>query len=271
LRRTIPGFEAQDGMGCYPLFSCRDWSLLPVDMDALRGDLVSLALVADPFGNYDVAQLEACFDVVVPYKSHFVVDVRQPAERFVSQHHRRAVRKALREVEVEPYSDPLGFLDEWTRLYANVVEKYEVTGIRAFSRETFAKQLTLPGTVLFRAMHDRKTVAADWYCVQEDVAYAHLAACTPRGYRIGAAYALQWTAITYFADKVRWINLGGGAGLAADGRDGLSRFKQGWSTGTRNAYFCGRILDGKKYEQIVRAKGTVTTDYFPAYRAGEFG
>ena len=270
MRRTIPSFADQDGMGCYPLFACRDWSRLPIDLDTLRGELVSLALVADPFGDYDVTQLQACFDIVVPYKSHFVVDMRQPLEGFISHHHRRAVRKAVQQVDVEPCLDPPQFLDDWTRLYANVVAKYGVTGIRAFSREAFARQLRVPGTVIFRAVCQGETVAADWYYVQGEVAYAHLAACGLSGYEVGAAYALQWMAIKYFVDKVRWLDLGGGAGLAADDRDGLSRFKQGWSTGTRCAYFCGRVFDQNKYEQIVKAKERAMTGYFPAYREGEF-
>jgi len=36
------------------------------------------------------------------------------------------------------------------------------------------------------------------------------------------------------------------------------------------AYFCGRVFDGEKYEEIVRAQHTPPTGYFPAYRAGEF-
>jgi hypothetical protein len=53
--------------------------------------------------------------------------------------------------------------------------------------------------------------------------------------------------------------------------DGLSRFKRGWATGTRTAYLCGRVLDRREYERMVRAAGAGTTAYFPAYRTGEFG
>ena len=40
LKRTIPGSAALDGMGCYPLFACRDWARLAEDIDALAGELV---------------------------------------------------------------------------------------------------------------------------------------------------------------------------------------------------------------------------------------
>jgi len=270
LRRQIPGFADHDGMGCYPLFACRDWSLLPADLDSLRGDLVALALVADPFGQYDVAQLRSCFDIVIPYKSHFIVDLDRSVENVASRHHRYEARRALREVQVEPCPDPRQFLEEWVQLYANVIQRYEVRGVRAFSREAFERQLAVPGTVIFRAIYKGVTVAADWYCVQGEVAYAHLAACAPSGYEVGAAYALLWAAIKYFGGRVRWLDLGGSAGLGADGRDGLSFFKRGWSTETRSTYFCGRILDPPRYGQIVHAKGESPTTYFPAYREGEF-
>jgi hypothetical protein len=86
-----------------------------------------------------------------------------------------------------------------------------------------------------------------------------------------ASFALFWSAIHYFKDRVEWLNLGAGAGLKDNSADGLTRFKAGWSTGTRTAYFCGKILDGEKYAELVRAQGIGSTSYFPAYRQGEFG
>src|SRR3990172_4731763 len=47
LERTIPGSESRDAMGCYPLFACRDWSRLPMDLEDLARDLVSVSLVTD--------------------------------------------------------------------------------------------------------------------------------------------------------------------------------------------------------------------------------
>ena len=78
LERRIAGTEARDAMGCYPLFVCQDWRALEADLDELDG-LVSLALVSDPFGDYDEDVLRRCFrDVLVPFKPHFVTDVSRP-------------------------------------------------------------------------------------------------------------------------------------------------------------------------------------------------
>jgi hypothetical protein len=73
--RSIPETDARDAMECYPIFSCRDWSLLGDDLENLGHDLVSLVLVADPFGNFTEQLLRETFaDLLVPFKEHFVVD-----------------------------------------------------------------------------------------------------------------------------------------------------------------------------------------------------
>jgi hypothetical protein len=271
LERPISGFAHHDGMGCYPLFACRDWSQLNADLDSLRDALVSLAIVADPFGEFDLTYLQRCFDVVLPFKQHFIVDLRQPRDHTVSKHHRRHALKSLEEVHVERCHDPSSFLDEWVNLYASLVENKRLRGIKAFSRTAFAKQLSTPGSVLFRAVYRGTTVGADWYYLQGDVSYGHLAAFRPEYKKLAVSYALQWFAIEYFASiETRWLDLGGGAGVSGDETDGLSFFKRGWSTGTRTAYFCGRVFDHSRYSEAERASNVSGTTYFPAYRKGEF-
>jgi hypothetical protein len=109
-----------------------------------------------------------------------------------------------------------------------------------------------------------------WY-VQHEVGYYHLGAYNQRGYALQASFGLFWRAIDYFATKgLRWLNLGAGAGTETPTDSGLSKFKRGWATGTRTAYFCGRIFDPVTYREITEAGGCTATDYFPAYRQGEF-
>jgi hypothetical protein len=270
VQRRIPGSSYDDAMGCYPLFTCHDWSQLGADLELLENDLVSLALVTDPFGRYSPADLNACFDVVTPFKEHFVVDLHHSLDFIMDRRLRKQVRRARRDVEVERCMDPIAFLDEWLALYAVLVERHRLTGIKAFSREAFAKQLSTPGTVLFQAVANGVTIGADWYYVQGDVAYGHLAAFNSVGYQVGAAAVLQAYAIEYFTNQLRWIDLGAGSGSAAKD-DGLSFFKRRWSTGTRTAYFCGRILNQKRYAEVTLIKGSPMTVYFPAYRHGELG
>lgn len=273
LERQIPGFPDHDAMGCYPLFCCQDWSQLDADLEDLGDELVSLALVTDPFGEYSPDYLNRCFkDVVIPFKDHFIVDLGCPLDTFVSSHHRRYARKALQDVQIERCQNPTQFNDEWVNLYATLIGRHNIKGILAFSRLAFAKQLKVSGLVMFRAIYREATVGMTLWYIQKEVGYYHLAASSDAGYELRASFALFWSAMEYFAAQgLLWLNLGAGAGIKDNGTDGLSRFKRGWSTGTRTAYFCGRILDPERYAEIVKAKGVTPTDYFPAYRKGEFG
>jgi hypothetical protein len=271
LQRQIPGLRYYDGMGCYPIFACQHWSRLHSDLESLRSELVSLSLVADPFGEYDLAYLNKCFDVLVPFKRHFVINLSRPMNTFVSSHHSRYARKALREVYVERCQNPARFINEWVELYNRLIERHDIRGIPAFSRGSLAKQLKVPGIVMFRAAHEDTTVGITLWYIQGNVGYYHLAAYSDAGYELRASFALFWSAIEHFAsNKLQWLNLGAGAGVKSSSADGLTRFKRGWSTGTRTAYFCGRIFDKAKYSEVAKVKGVLASDYFPAYRYGEF-
>jgi hypothetical protein len=271
LERPINGFPYYDAMGCYPLFVCEDWSQLNADLEQVGKHLVCLSLVTDPFGEWNSENLHQWFpELVIPFKQHFVIDLSQAPETFITSHHRRNVRKALQEVRIEECADPVSYLDDWMVLYQTLVKRHTVTGMAAFSRESLAGQLSVPGTVAFRALHHDATVGMLLWCGQGNRSYYHLGAYSPLGYELGASFALFDYSIKYFAEReFRWLNLGAEAG-AAGGDSGLRRFKQGWSTGTRTVYFCGRVFDRTKYEEIILAKGVPPTNYFPAYRLGEF-
>ena len=272
LERNIRDFTYSDAMGCYPLFVCQDWSQLKADLESVGKDLVSVSLVADPFGKYDVDYLRECFpDVTTIFKEHFVVDLSRPLDSFIHSHHRRNARRALGELRVEKCANPIDFLQDWTTLYSTLVTRHDIRGISAFSPGSFARQLQVPGIVAFRAVRDSATVGMVLWYQQEDRAYYHLGAYSEIGYDLRASFALFNHALDYFArNNFAWLNLGGGAGTEPGPEAGLSRFKQGWSTGVRAAYFCGRVFDKDAYQRILENRGLPPTQYFPAYRAGEF-
>jgi hypothetical protein len=130
-------------------------------------------------------------------------------------------------------------------------------------------QLRVPGIVAFRAVTGATTVGMTLWYVHGDVGYYHLAAFDEVGYRTGASYALMSASMEQLADEISWLDLGGAAGLYPDASDGLARFKRGWSTGTRIAYLCAAILDGRRYDELVNATGRSGSSYFPAYRRQE--
>jgi len=272
LKRPIPGSSHHDAMGCYPLFACGNWRRLHLDLDELGDGLVSLALVTDPFGDFDEGALGQCFpDLVRPFKQHFVADLTRPLDSFVSDHHRRYARKALRELDVERVDDPASALDDWVQLYSALIERHGIDGIQAFSPAAFAEQLGIPGIAAFRARFDNRTVGMTLWYVQGDVGYYHLGAYSEVGYKRRASFGLFRSAFEQFADGgVRWLGLGAGAGVQEGATDGLARFKRGWSTGFRPVYFCGRIYDRERYDGLTAAGTGSSSGYFPAYRDGEF-
>jgi hypothetical protein len=271
LERTIPGTDYRDAMGCYPIFACRDWSLLKKDLADLGDDeLISLVLVADPFGNFTKTILAEIFkDLVAPFKEHFVIDLGERLQEFVEPHHQRNARKALRVIEVEHVASAEVLLNEWSLVYANLIKRHSITGMAAFSHDSFVRQLRVPGIHAFRATREGQTVGINLWYADDEAGYYHLGAYDEEGYRLRASFALFWRAIEHFAAAgLKWLDLGAGAGAANEGGDGLTRFKRGWTNTTRMAYLCGRIFDRAKYRCLAEAKGV--SDYFPAYRKGEF-
>lgn len=269
IKRAIPNSTAYDAMGCYPLFACSRWSQLGEDLAALQPELVSLALVADPFGDYTAGDLAELFDVVSLFKQHYVVDLQPGWEQRIAENHRRNARKALRDVQVEVVAQPQAVAGEWVELYQNLIRRHQIRGVAAFSPASLACQLAVPGLLLLRASAQGETVGMTLWVIQNDVAYYHLAAYSDRGYMLRSSFALFWRAFEELQGRVSQLGLGAGAGLQS-GDDGLTRFKRGWSTGVRPAYFCGKIFQPETYAAIVAARRGLQTAYFPLYRAGEF-
>jgi hypothetical protein len=261
--RSIRDGSDCDAIGPYPLFACSDWSALAADIAELSEQLISLTIVTDPFGNWNRVILEDAFpDRAVPYKEHFVVDLSQPT---VARHHRRNIARALKAVSVEKVENPADFLDDWIRLYDELVSRHEIRGVAKFSRESFAAQLAVPGMVVLRAVHDEDIVGATLWYVGGSIGYYHLGAYTDVGYSCGASFALFAYALDHFASaNLEWLSLGAGAGVSGDSTDGLTRFKRGWSNGTRTAYLCGRVLSPLRYSTLTT--GLPPTSFFPAYR-----
>jgi hypothetical protein len=271
LERPVPGSALQDAMGCYPLFCCSDWNKLAADIKNARQRNVTIALVADPFAPLSASELARCFDLVKPFKTHFVIDGNEPIDRHVSSHHRYYARRALRTVEVTMLDQPKDYFDEWIRLYQLLALRHNLRGIKAFSKSAFAMQFEVPGLVIFRAARNGTTLGMHLWYLQSGVAYSHLAACDEEGYASGAAYALHWVAIDEFKRRrggdLRWIDLGAGAGTQGGG-GGLTLFKRGWATGEKVKYFGGSVCNRKAYRALT-GTDEVAPGYFPSYRAGE--
>ena len=105
--------------------------------------------------------------------------------------------------------DPAEHVEQWTALYGALIQRRGITGIRAFSPVSFARQLGAWKIALLRVFHENRVIAAPWLrFVQGEVAYCHLTAGRSLAYTLDAAYALYWSAIEHFRGKLRWLNIG---------------------------------------------------------------
>jgi hypothetical protein len=270
LKREIPGTPFFDTMGGYPLFFCEDWSALAADLAQLPEEIVSVSQVADPFGDYSKEGLESCFDLVNPFKEHYLVDLDQSIENVGTRHHRKQACAALVDVQVEVCKDPDGFVDYWSQLYQTLTKRHNIHGIRSFSKSAFRQQLGMSEIIVHEAFYQGEIVGAQLYFIQEDVVHCHLGAVSDKGYEHGAFYAMDYFSFEYFAGKAKKLDLGGGTGLSGGRRDGLSRYKKGWSSETCPVFFCGRIVNAERYARLAPLQGQENATYFPAYRSGEF-
>ncbi len=268
--RPIPGTGLCDATGPYPLLMCENWSELAEDLTALQVPLVSAVCVLDPLVASPATQdLQAAFpDILRPYKCHHVVELGRQWESGVSHHHLRNARKALGRTEIHVSESPATYLDEWTCLYEELVQRHQIEGPARFSRQAFEHQMGVPGAVLFRALAQGQLVGATLWYRCHDRAYYHLGAYTGAGYRAAASHAIFLTALRWFHQSgVKQLNLGAGAGIADDPSDGLNRFKQGWANTFRMALLGGRILNQEAYRKLAGGRpATGNEPYFPVYR-----
>jgi hypothetical protein len=270
LKRRIPQSALYDAMGCYPLFACRDWTRLGSDLDGLGDTLVSLVVVTDPFGNYTNSLLTQTFDVVSPFKQHYVTEAVQASELPCTRHHRRNLARARRCVEVGICDNPESHLDEWRTLYSGLVRRHRITGVPAFSGKALGLQLQVPGLVMFRATVGGAIAGIHIWYVDGEVAYGHLGATNTLGYETMASYALYAAALEALSARIRWMDLGAAPGVRQQSGSGLDDFKSGWATTTRSVHICGKIFNADQYQRLM-AGDNARDSYFPGYRIGEFG
>ena len=272
LERPIAGTGLGDAMGLYPLLACRDWEGLAEDVEEPGDGLVSLVAVADPLGSHRPDLLARCFpDLARPFKRHFIVETGAPLASFVAAHHQRNARKALAALDVGR-AGPEAVAEEWVALYSNLIARHGIRGLAAFSSESLRRQLEVPGAAIFSARFEGEVVGIALWYEHGGAAYYHLGAYSEAGYRLRASFALFWHALEHFTEaRLERLDLGAGAGLEENAEDGLTRFKRGWSTGTRDAWLCGRVFDRAAYDGLAGARAAGLSDYFPAYRKGEFG
>ncbi len=270
LKRAVPNTQYSDAMGLYPLFGCKNWQALDQDLQQIANQLVSLVLVTDVFNRpHNKKFLEEQFDLVTLFKNHYVVDFNEPLPKIIHPRHRTYARKALKELKIEKDRPSPEIVTNWIELYRFLIKRHHITGIVAFSTQSFKQQFKVPGLHIFSARFKDAIVSMQLWFGDGQYAYYHLGASNELGYRFRASYGLMWFALHYFQQAgYQMADLGASAGLQAK-KDGLSQFKAGWSNLQLPAYLCGRIFNTELYFRLSQNNATMNS-YFPAYRMGEF-
>ena len=270
IKRQIPNSPHFDAMGPYPLFFCKDWGSLIEDLEALQDQIISVSLVISPFSVFPQENFKWYFDQFHKYKAHYILDLSLPFNLTISKNKRRNAIRALRKISVDLVKPPNIDLFEWFDLYQNLIKRHQIQGIRAFSQDSFEKQIAIPNTHYFQALYENSVVGGNLFYIQDDVAYAHLSAFTEDGYDKGAPYAIKWVALSHFSDIVRWVNFGGSPNVENGKNSGLDQFKLGWSNRSEYSYYCGKILNYDIYDGLVSSSKTNDMGFFPAYRKGDY-
>ena len=260
--RAVPG--GADAFGTYPIAVMATDADLPGGLERLRrAGLIAVTLVMDEFHRPGSAELRTHFNLVRPYKTHYIRRLSLPFS--YGRHHRYEVARALRKVSVRQF-DLADHYPEWLALYGNLVQRHRLTGVHDFPASHFAALQKLPGTASMGAWLDGALVSAHLWVGDGQKIHSHLAASSSEGYASGAAYAVYDASIRHFSGA-ELLNFGGGAGAGDDADDGLAAFKRGFSNASAPAYICGAILDKTKYDELVAHRAVAAHEtYFPAYR-----
>jgi len=263
IARTVPA-GGEDIVGCYPIATLSKDADLSGGLERLRAaGFVSATLTLDDFHRPALEALSHAFDVVRPFKTHYVhrgaSGNYKPAKdhRYkINRANRRVVAKAIRLVD---------HLDAWTSLYDALIDMRRMTGVHAFPHASFAMLADMAGVQAIGGFVGEELVSCNLWVIHERRAHSHLVASNELGYTERAAYAVSDASARYFADA-EIVNFGGGAGLGDEPGDGLAQFKRGFSNTTARSYICGAILDRRTYEKLTQQRGISGDAYFPAYR-----
>ncbi len=263
ISRLIEG-GLSDICGPYPLAVLSPDADLPSGFDSLRqSGAVSVTLLLDDHHRPSMEKMFTYFDLVRPFKTHFMVDRLAGVVR-PSSHHRYEINRALQEVVVREIALST-HIPQWEGLYRNLVMRHGLIGIHDFPPAHFEALAAMPGVVCMGAFRGDELVAAHIWVVHDDCVHSHLAASSELGYALRAAYAVYDYSIHFFAG-VRMMNLGGGAGSADDPTDGLARFKRGFANSKAQGYICGKILKPEAYNRLAQGIQSGSA-YFPLYRS----
>jgi Acetyltransferase (GNAT) domain len=198
-----------------------------------------VSLIVDPMWCPELPVLRDAFDTCRPFREHYFVD--RAAEVHYQKRHRNRLNQARRAGRVEEVrlAEHLG---RWHELYAQNVTSRQIG--QPFTRDYFAQLAALPTLKTVAVLIDDEVVAMTLWIRHWDTLYLHDGASSVTGFEFSAGYAAYAHAIEN-ETTCRYILLGGSAGFRDERREGLARFRRGFSNGSIHSYLCSSTL-GKR-------------------------
>ena len=153
---------------------------------------------------------------------------------------------------------------EWSNIYDGLVAKKGIRGPALFPGGYFEALSQLPGLTTFAAFHADVLVAAALWVRADDLAYYHLGASRPEGYRSQAMYGLVATAVDYFQD-CGILDLGGVPGMAIPVPTVWLSSNEVSPTTFVSRDCAARFFNKERYAELM--KSALNVSFFPTYRA----
>lgn len=267
LKRQIDG-SCFDLVGLYPFNVSGHWSALDEDVESIRSrGAVSIVLVADPFAEQAARDALSHWSVCTPFKTQFVVNLREDWRAFRAKNVRNSTSQALRRQTFEVAEKPVTHAKTFWDLYSQSIERHAANGIQRLSQKAIATQLGVEGAILVLARRGEAVCGAMMSYDQGEVGHLHLVGQSQDGRTNRTSYGLIYRSLEVLeARGCIHANLGGPPGLVDDPEDGLARFKSRWARHRRTSLLCGQVLDPEVYESLVERSGCQPGTFFPVYR-----
>lgn len=185
---------------------------------------------------------------------------------------RNCIRKAMKN-GVKIYHGRYPEIYEIFRtIYNSTMDKDGADEYYYFKPEFYASVLEdLPQNAqVFYARKDGKVIAASIMLMANGMINYHLSGSLQEYSAFAATNLLLYqTALWGAANGCRTMYLGGGVG---SGEDSLFKFKRAFYKGECHHFYIGKkIYDDEKYQKLMNIRGSIETDYFPAYRTADIG
>lgn len=161
-------------------------------------------------------------------------------------------------------------IDTFIDIYYENMDRLNAEESYYFDREYFYNFLNSENfesdLLLVKTKDTNETIAGVIFVKTKDIVQYHLSSTKSEFLNITPVKILiDEMRLIATAEGYKYLNLGGGLGSK---EDSLLRFKMSFSKELKTFCIWKYIVDPETYKQLTSQNNSITTDFFPAYRAG---